>query len=227
MTSKPQEIIAEYYNAFLSIFKNRKQERIFSSWFKDRGDETHRVNYNLNENSIVFDIGGYKGDWTEKIYDKYHCHIYIFEPVSEFFDELRKKFSKNEKIKIYKIGLSNEDTSVDIGVNNDSSSIYKKENKIQRIQLVDAANFINSMNLDHIDIMKINIEGGEYLLLENLIKSDTVKIIQDIQIQFHNFVPDADKKMNDIQNELQKTHYITYQYRFVWENWKRKQNNHD
>lgn len=32
-------------------------------WFQDQGDKTLRLNYSdLNENSIVFDIGGYLGD---------------------------------------------------------------------------------------------------------------------------------------------------------------------
>ena len=30
-------------------------------WFKDNGDETHRLNYNLNKNSLVIDLGGYLG----------------------------------------------------------------------------------------------------------------------------------------------------------------------
>ena len=39
-----------------------------------------------------------------------------------------------------------------------------------------------------IDLLKINIEGGEYEVLENLIENDLIKNIDNIQIQFHDFV---------------------------------------
>ena len=42
-----------------------------AQWFKDNGDKTHRLNYNLNEKSIVFDLGGYEGQWASDIFSKY------------------------------------------------------------------------------------------------------------------------------------------------------------
>lgn len=70
--------------------------------------------------------------------------------------------------------------------------------------------------------MKINIEGGEYELIEHFIESEFVKEIRDIQVQFHDFIPDAGVRMKKIQEELKNTHFLTYQYEFVWENWRRK-----
>ena len=71
--------------------------------------------------------------------------------------------------------------------------------------------------------MKINIEGGEYDLLEHFLESGFIKNINNIQIQFHDFIPNAEERMKKIQYELEKTHSLTYQYPFVWENWQRKQ----
>jgi hypothetical protein len=45
--------------------------------------------------SIVFDLGGYHGEFAEKIYNKYQCSIYVFEPVKEHFNIIRSKFSGN------------------------------------------------------------------------------------------------------------------------------------
>ena len=42
----------------------------FQRWFADNGDRTHRLNYDLNSNSVVFDVGGYKGDFAFSIYEK-------------------------------------------------------------------------------------------------------------------------------------------------------------
>ena len=76
--------------------------------------------------------------------------------------------------------------------------------------------------IERIDLMKMNIEGGEYDLLDHLIETGFIRNIENIQVQFHDFVPEAKQRMMKIQKELSKTHRLTYQYIFVWENWRRK-----
>jgi hypothetical protein len=49
-----------------------------------------------------------------------------------------------------------------------------------------------------------------------------VRQIENIQVQFHDFVPDAEGRMQRIQEKLAQTHELTYQYLFVWENWRRR-----
>lgn len=39
----------------------------------------------------------------------------------------------------------------------------------------------------------------------------------------HDFVPDAKRRMQKIQAALSRTHNLTYQYPFVWENWRIKE----
>jgi hypothetical protein len=58
--------------------------------------------------------------------------------------------------------------------------------------------------------------------LEHLIETEWIKKIKNIQIQFHDFVPHAEKHMKAIQEQLKKTHFLTYQYPWVWENWELK-----
>ena len=40
-------------------------------WFEIDGDNTLRVNYNLNSESVFVEVGGYKGFYSKKIYDKF------------------------------------------------------------------------------------------------------------------------------------------------------------
>jgi len=50
-----------------------------------------------------------------------------------------------------------------------------------------------------------------------------IPIFKNLQIQFHDFIIDnANERMENIQTQLAKTHKITYQYKFVWENWEIK-----
>jgi FkbM family methyltransferase len=205
---------------------NPMKQRVIP-WFAAKGDKTLRLDYDLNENSIVFDLGGYHGCWTADIYCKYGCFVHVFEPSLEFASLISNKFSHNKRISVHKCGLSNANTSVNLSREDDRSSIYeqgssKDEGKVEEIVLVDAAEFFRENNITHIDLMKINIEGGEYDLLDHLIENGLHLKIRNIQVQFHDFVPDAENRMKAIQEKLGKSHSTTYQYEFVWENWRLK-----
>jgi FkbM family methyltransferase len=191
-------------------------------WFKDKGDETLRLDYRLNKDSIVFDLGGYKGEFSEIIHQKYKSKIFIFEPVSSFFKILQKKFINNNDIKLFNFGLSNKDETIEISLSDDSSSIHIVSDKKEEIELISITDFIKRHNINHIDLFKINIEGGEFEVLPALIQADLIKNIDNLQIQFHNFIADADAKREDIRRKLSKTHELTYDYDFVWENWQKK-----
>ena len=201
----------------------------YRRWVNDKGDKTHRLNYNLNENSIVFDVGGYKGDWSKQIWDKYNCNIYVFEPVKKFYDQIVRRFSGNKKIKVFHQGLSNTTKKEKIYLNRDSSSTYNIpkdsiQEKHEDIFLVDILVFFGRIDnsVKKIDLIKINIEGEEFNLLEHLILNNMIMNINDIQVQFHDFVPKAEEKRDKLHKELAKTHYLTYNYKFVWENWRIK-----
>lgn len=77
-------------------------------------------------------------------------------------------------------------------------------------------------NIDFIDLMKINIEGAEYDLLEHILNRDLAGRINNIQVQFHNFIENCGERMFAIQKKLGETHQLTYQYLYVWENWEKK-----
>ena len=83
--------------------------------------------------------------------------------------------------------------------------------------------FIKINKINHVDLIKINIEGGEYEVLETLLNNNMISIFKNIQVQFHDFiVENAKERMNAIQKKIALTHELTYQYEFVWENWKLK-----
>lgn len=188
-------------------------------YFRANGDKTLRLNYDLNKGSIVFDVGGYVGDWTNDIYDKYGCQIHVFEPVPAFANKIKKRFADNKNIAVHQFGLSKNNSTERIHLDQNSSSIYKKDGDEIDMSLVKLGDFFSQNNIDHVDLMKINIEGGEYDLLEELIQSGLVKKVTNIQVQFHDFVPNAKKRMEKIQNLLGRSHKLTYQFKFVWENW--------
>lgn len=191
-------------------------------WRRVDGDFTHRLNHDLNENSIVFDIGGFKGKWTNNIFTRYKSFVYVFEPVKEYYEFMEKLFEGNEKIKIFNCGFSDSYKKVDIVLNNDASSIYTKSNVgvTERITLFNFREYISKFS--KIDLVELNIEGEEYVLLDSL-DSKHLKRIKNLQVQFHQNVENYVEKRQKIREKLSLTHELTYDYEFVWENWKLKE----
>lgn len=195
----------------------------FSKWLADSGDSTLRLNYDLNENSVVFDMGGFKGEWSKNIFDKYNSNIYIFEPVDEFYNIICKGIKGNPKIQPFKYGLGPKDEDLEISITHDSSSTFNKDGTLENISLKKYKNFIEANSIENIDLIKINIEGGEYDLLEHIISEGLQGKIKNIQVQFHRFIPECTERRQKIREELSKTHELTYDYEFIWENWKLKE----
>lgn len=199
------------------------EEEIQQKWLSAQGDRTFRLNYDLNAASLVVDAGGYQGEWSANIFNKYHCKVYIFEPVFEFYHNIEMRFLNTPKIKVFNYGLAGRNRTEVIAVCADSSSIFRDSDRQVPIKLIDSVEFFDWLGLDVIDLIKINIEGGEYELLDHLLKTGFIKKIKNIQVQFHQFVKDARARSATIQHHLSKTHYLTYQFPFVWENWLIKQ----
>jgi FkbM family methyltransferase len=190
--------------------------------FCEAGGEFLRFEYDLKKDSIVFDLGGYDGQFTSDLFSKYESNFYIFEACKSFSDQITERFKLNTKIKVFDFGLSSVDEVVKMSVNSVGSSTYIQSPNMVDIVLKKGVDFINSLQLNCIDLMKINIEGGEYELLAHLIDYKIIEKIDNLQIQFHDFVPNALERMLVLRNLLSLTHYPTYQFDFIWENWKRK-----
>lgn len=188
--------------------------------FVKAGGEDLRFNYELDEKSIIFDLGGYDGQFASDFYSKYLCKIYVFEPYNVFAKQIATRFRRNPNILVFNYGLSKENKEVQISIDSVASSTFKKSENMALIQLRDAEAFFNDKDINCIDLMKINIEGGEYDLLQHLIDSQKIRIIKNIQIQFHDFVPDAEQKMLELRKKLSQTHSPTYLFDFIWENWR-------
>ena len=85
----------------------------------------------------------------------------------------------------------------------------------------DLSSVLNELDIKSIDLMKINIEGGEFPLMEHIISCGKQAIVRQYQIQFHNFVENAVDRRIQISHALSETHIRTWCYTFVWENWRK------
>jgi FkbM family methyltransferase len=192
-------------------------------WVAAKGDRTLRLNYDLSPHSVVLDVGGFEGQWASDIFGMYLCDVHVFEPVKEHFELLSLRYLRNKNIHVYPFGLGASHRKESIAVAGDASSFMRTgADEAEWVDIVAASEFLNEHFPGSIDLIKINIEGAEYELLEHLIGDGIIARLKNIQVQFHDFVPHAVERMRQIQKELGATHRLTYQYLFVWENWQIK-----
>src|SRR5215468_11290814 len=109
-----------------------------TAWIRDRGDKTLRLDYDLGDDSMVFDLGGYEGQWSSDIFAKYRCLIHIFEPVEEFATNIEKRFAKNDKVVVHRFGLSNRTFKTNIFVDADATSVFKPSSESRLVSLIKA-----------------------------------------------------------------------------------------
>lgn len=200
-------------------------ERASCKFNIERG-ERKRYWYTLNKDALVFDVGGYKGDFSANIWKRFNCRCFCFEPVREFAEKIEERFRDNRDISVFSFGLSNKTENVPMMISADgSSSVIQRDNSIQNTAFMkDVSEFFKENNIEHVDLMKINIEGGEYALLERMAETDLLSKVDYFQIQFHELSEgDSLTRMKKIQAELDKTHVLEWAYRpYIWESWKRR-----
>lgn len=198
------------------------QAKRVKPWFAANGDKTLRLDYALNANAVVFDLGGYEGEWAADIFCRYGCTLHIFEPYSVYCNNIKNRFAFNSKVFVHELGLAAVTSESTLSIDDNSSSMFKAGDSSVGIQLLAANEFFAQHAISEIQLMKVNIEGGEYDLLDHLLDTGEINKIINLQVQFHDFVPGAAHRMKKIQQRLSETHEPTYQFEFVWENWRRK-----
>jgi hypothetical protein len=90
------------------------------------------------------------------------------------------------------------------------------------LELRDVSTVLPKLEIGHIDVMMINIEGGEYELLDRLYETNWLARIDCVLVQFHEFAPDAYRSRRRNRRQLAKTHRCTWNYKWVFERWDRR-----
>jgi len=204
--------------------EKRVQRRVFDQaireWFKDRGDQTLRVNFpELHAGSVVLDLGGYQGDWTHEIHGRYGAKVYVFEPIRQFADKISQRFAGVDAVKVCAFGLGARAETLELALSADGTGAFVSGSQIEQVEIREVQGFLAGEGIGHIDLAKINIEGAEFELLEHMIATGLIKQVHKLQVQFHDFVPDAVRRHQALVDRLSATHTRSWNYEFVWEEW--------
>lgn len=191
-----------------------------SRWFADNGDNTHNLNYDFNEDSVIMDLGGYTGVWAKQMIDKYNLNVYILEPVTQFYNVMVSKFSANEKVRLMNVGVSTEDKDGVIFMGGDGTSSNLTNGEIINVKFNTIDTILEKWGLNEIDLLQINIEGDEYPLLEYMLENKSINKFKNIQVQFHLGIENDVTRRDKIRDGLIANDFKNkFDYPFVWESW--------
>ena len=220
---RPMAISEERVQAVEASVQRLIFDAAIRRWILDKGDQTLRLNFShLDADSMVLDLGGYKGEWCEAIHSRYGCQVHIFEPISSFCDGIRERFAGNTKVTPHQCGLGARDESMTMSLSSDGTGAFVAAERQEQAQIREVSSFLTEHGIGQIDLMKINIEGGEFELIDRMIDTGVIQRVQVMQVQFHDFVPDAVRRHEALVSKLEATHTRTWNYEFVWEEWVRK-----
>lgn len=169
--------------------------------WQDEDLEHLRYEYDLKTVDKVLDLGSYRREFADEIIRRYGCKVECFEALDN-----RAAWRFNGTLKM--------------GGQFYYTSAMDTETPQQEYRCVDIAPFLR----EEIALMKINIEGGEYELLDYIIGTGLHKNIKNLQAQFH-LIENAgvQKAYELIAAKLSETHSLTWRHPFCWESWRRNE----
>ena len=196
-----------------------------SLFFENEGkDESIRFDYKLSKGDIIFDLGAFKGEFSEKVYSE-SSRFYLFDTNPKMVKYLNKKFKGKKNVSVHPFGLGERDThgSTRLPIFPwASAGASYEENKNEKLIVKDFIKFCEEYKINEIEVLKINIEGAEYNLMKYLYKNKFLKNINHIQIQPHDFDNESLNNLLELHRNLHKTHKLKLSYPFVWDFWERK-----
>ncbi len=182
--------------------------------------ESLRYEYPLTPDSIVIDLGCHKGTFSKILSERYECKILAFEPIKQFYDIAKDALANNSNVLLLNEGLGAYTRIEEFGVKGDMSGAFA-DGEREEVFIMCLSELDVMRGKGDIDLIKINIEGGEFEILEYIVLHDLATRFKNIQVQFHPVVPLYHERHAGIREALLKTHRLTYDAPWCWENYER------
>ena len=167
----------------------------------------HLFTQPLSKKAVVIDLGAFKGDFSKYISQQFQCKIFAIEanPIvfpETYHDKNVIKFNKaiTDKNGIIRFYLAN---------NPEGNSIFQSHRDANgsfvEVEGITLSSFLAEQGIKYVDILKVDIEGAEIQLFNNLDDIVLNKIGQ-ITIEFHDFITELDitQEVLSIKNRLKQ-----------------------
>ena len=149
---------------------------------------------------VIFDVGANVGLYTGKILEnaqQINCfpQIHAFEPTRSCWQQLKQKFGYEKSVKLNDFGISDSKEEAVIYYDKEASalaSLYQRDLKLydlelsqqETIKLQKLEDYIKDNNIEHINLLKIDIEGHELYAFRGLGDFLNPKFIDAIQFEY-------------------------------------------
>lgn len=165
-----------------------------------------------DQEQVCFSFGvGFDYTFEEELIEKYGLTVYAFDPTPEVMQNMCKQVLP-DKLHYYPYGLSNED-----GIKQfhkpktglDYSEYLAPWTAVDTIsaEMHRLKTLMDQFGYNHLDILKMDIEGSEFLALPEILESG-VKFDQ-LCIEIHSRIfPDSVHKTRELKNLLNKHGYL-------------------
>jgi FkbM family methyltransferase len=185
-------------------------------------DPHHLHRADLDGDSVVVDVGAFAGAGAAQIHELYGCRVYAFEPNPTAFEHLAARFAEVPSVTPLMYGLGPSDTTLPLELDGPGSSLHgtvESSGRTVDVEIRDVVATFAELGLDRVDLIKINIEGAEYDLLDRMIDAGLVPKVRYLLIQFHEWHPSAHRRRRAIRRELAKTHDVVWDFPWLFELW--------
>jgi FkbM family methyltransferase len=171
-----------------------------------------------NEKPLIIDCGGNIG--ISVLYWKYiypDAHIIVFEPSKEVVEIMVKNININklQNVTIVKKAVSNYEGSMTIyprGTAACGNTLVSSLAKTARLKDRSVNYNVEVTRLSQylpelVDIVKLDIEGSEDIVLEELSKSNVLNRVREIVLEYHHDPEMGDKRLENILALCQKENF--------------------
>jgi FkbM family methyltransferase len=149
-----------------------------------------------NEPFATFDVGAHRGLWTDLVQELAgpECRCYLFEPTPELFESLSVRLASSQNTFVNRLALADIDGSVDflryadgestvnsLIVSHDFHATESDPGTVIDVPVSTGDFYCQENGVDRIDLMKVDVEGGEMLVLRgfsNMISKQKISIVQ-------------------------------------------------
>ncbi len=165
----------------------------FSFTFNDIFIDNHYWFETSNKNPFIIDAGsniGLSVLYFKQLYP--NAKIMAFEPDPDAFDCLKFNIEQNNitQVELHNKALSDSNTIIKLSYDKDrpgsirsstEGSVFESYRDVEAVTL--------SSYIDHpVDLLKIDIEGAETSVFQDLEKNDKLKYIQNIIMEYHHHI---------------------------------------
>jgi len=194
---------------------------------KEEIDFVDYVYKNTKKNKLtVFDVGCNRGLYIDLFLSKsITSEIHCFEPINKLFKSLKNKYGAKESVTLNKLCISDDNKKVTfhelVSPTTDACSsmierpVFKErgwEYDSYEVDTISIDNYCKNNNIEHIDFIKIDVEGAEFLVLkgcQNMLRTSSIDFIQ---FEYGNTFSDANVELLDVYKLIDSYGYKMFVY---------------